>query len=209
MGRTVEQIQRYVASYVGMPTDPEVEGIVFSGIQDQIDELNAYNWAFQLRTSGLAFVAGDKTYSAPTDYKASRHFSYLDTNDLPAGKFESFDPKTFRLHQSRYINTEPQYYTVDVLGVSGVITLSAGPSDSFITNYPSGEITYYAKIQYPTSVDQDLNIPPDVEQWLLWSLRAQVSITFAENKSGYAQGKADRLFERIRTNNRDDAHEDF
>jgi hypothetical protein len=90
-----------------------------------------------------------------------------------------------------------------------VITLSQAPDAGFINDYPSGEFFYYSRVPYPSATTDIIDVPPEVEQYLLWNLRAQLAVTYAIEKADYAQSKMIQFFNQARINHRDDDTHDW
>lgn len=212
MPKQVSDYQFSAASYCRVPQDPEALGTAFSGLLDCIDELNLHVWYFQFSGVSFGFAANTNQYAAPIDFKASRQLDYLNDDGAVAGQFEPVDPKTFRVMQAQVGSTTvPKYYTVDTPYPSGIIRLSQAPDQAFVDSFPSGHLSYYSRIPYPDATTSIIDVPPEVEQWIMWNLRTQLAIIYAtpERTVVYAQVKADKFWEQLRINHRDDEDRDW
>jgi hypothetical protein len=199
---TFGEIQKGVAGYVLMPTDPEVIDCAGQGIKRAIDRLNTRNWNWALAYEDITFVAGQYDYSLNSSFKAARNFEVWNTSNLSVFRL-AFKPwKTFVLeHANVAAQGEPCFYSVLNSNSTGLVTLNAAPSSGWIALYPTGRILFYRRIQYPSATGTSLDVPSEVVAFIQAAAEGYTADRFAVAKSKAAY---DRAFEVLRELVKDD-----
>lgn len=188
----ISELQGDVAAYSkNARTDPAVQAMALSGIQDAYRKLNSRDWSWAVKSSGFAFQANVQTVDLPTDFRTQRHVSVVTPAGQNAGSLSYYDPKSFQGHvkdQYQSWNDGPSGYTIINPFVSGQITLSHKPSQGFVDNYPSGIIYYYGRLQLPVNASEPINLPDEAITMVLWYARATMAmIDSSEAKVGLAE----------------------
>lgn len=206
MAKTFATLQRDVASYVKLPADNEALGIAGSGINDAINSVvNVRNWSWQVTTSGFQLLAGDNTYPVPTDFRAQRNVSLLNTAGEIARRVAYEDPKLFDTKFSQGSASAisagtPNNYTITDPYPSGVIRFDATPNQATIDTYPSGQIMYYSRVSELTSDTDALSVPPEVESMILWYAKSYLAAIFASDQVKFAESRWQPLYRQLKRN---------
>ena len=201
---TFGEIQKGVAGYVLMPTDPEVIDCAGQGIKRAIDRLNTRNWNWALAYEDITFVAGQYDYSLNSSFKAARNFEVWNTSNLSVFRL-AFKPwKTFVLeHANVAAQGEPCFYSVLNSNSTGLVTLNAAPSSGWIALYPTGRILFYRRIQYPSATGTSLDVPSEVVAFIQAAAEGYTADRFAVAKAQAAYQRAERFHHELVV---DDAH---
>jgi len=206
--RSLLDIATNCAGLVNSPDDPEALGYAISGIQEAVDMLNLRLWSWQLRTSGFALVAGQTDYNFPIAVRGTRHMALLNgSNRQPVGYL---DPKSFMLEvPSSLAGDATQYTLMSASNSSSFVRLSHAPSAGSIVNFPSGELTYYERITYPTNTASGIDVPPEVERVIMEFARAYVAERFDPPKAEVPQKRFEQGFRQLRINQSLDESSDW
>jgi hypothetical protein len=203
-GDTLAIIQKQVAGYVLMPTDPEVIDCAGQGIKRAIDRLNMRNWSWALTCDDITFVEAQYDYQLNSWFKAARHFELWNQSSESVGRLGYKPWKTFVLeHSVQASQCGPEVYSCRNASDNGLATLNAAPSLVWIASYPMGRILYYRRVQYPGSVGSPLGVPSEVVAYIQAQAEGYTADRFAVQKSRDAYTRAEIL---LRDLIRDDCH---
>jgi hypothetical protein len=181
MARSEYELSLDAARYVDSPDDPEALGIAVSGIREGCDQFNMKNWNFMLRTSGFALQANISTYNFPSGIRTPRHMAMKNGGQtVPLGYL---DPKSFFLEWPGTGAGEPSIYTVVPDGAGGSnVRFNSAPATDNLAVWPSGELTYFARVPYPATSGSTLGVPPEAEMVILEYARMYMAERYAPEK---------------------------
>lgn len=204
---TVDSLQKAIAGYVLMPTDEEVLDCAAQGIKRAIDRLNTRQWNWMLWNRTITFVAGTQEYEIPSGLKSPRNFSLRDSGGIDKGRL-MFQPWGTFLKEANYegssIGGNPCYYSAVNVTTYGLVRLDVAPSSGFVAQYPTGQLWYYRRIQYPTSTGNTLGtIPSEITPFVVATGEAYAADRYAPDKSRPAYERAERFLQDLI---RDDCH---
>jgi hypothetical protein len=195
----MDNIALNCAGLVNSPDDPEALGYAISGIQEAVDFLNLRLWNWQIRTSGFAYVVGQKDYNFPIGVRATRHFN--NKNGSLTKSVGYLDPKSFNIEIAGDLTGEATSYTLfPAANTTSFVRLSHAPTADSVVVYPSGELTYYARITYPTNTASGIDVPPEVERVIMEFARAYTAERFDPDKAEAPQKRFDIGFRQLRIN---------
>jgi hypothetical protein len=195
---TYQTIQKMVAGYVLMPTDEEVLETAAAGIRRAIDRLNTRTWNWALHDSALTFAAGTRDYALDTSFKAARNLLLYNASLVEVGRL-SFLPWGTFLKETSGGNTggSPCYYSGANPNVNGIIYLDASPGASWVAMYPTGVLTYYARVPYPSSSGTLVDVPSEVVGFIQASAEGFTADRYATAKAAPAYARAERFLHEL------------
>jgi len=183
----VNEITRYILA----PQDADVQTAANDGISEAIRKLNTRPWAFMLKSQDIALVADQDEYALSAATMAPRSAELLLTTDRPFGRLSFLDPKTFdSIFPNRSFTGHPTHYTIFSFQDTGTLTLNVPPASSFVSFYPKLRIRHYARLQYPAFSTSTLDVPSEVENFIVAWAQGYVSDIWDPSKSGRAYAKA-------------------
>jgi hypothetical protein len=187
------------AGLVNSPDDPEALGYAISGIQEAVDMLNLRLWSWQIRTSGFPLVVGQTDYYFPSSVRGTRNMSLKNGSQRqPVGYL---DPKSFMLETpSALAGDATQYTLMSASNSSSFVRLSHAPTSDSMTTFPSGELTYYERITYPTNTASGIEVPPEVERVIMEFARAYTAERFDPPKAELPQKRFEQGYRQLRVN---------
>lgn len=180
-----------VARYVLLPSDTTALSVAADGINDAIRKYNTTLWQSSLTYQDITLVASDATYSLSAPFNAPRAAELLDASGNATSVLSWYNPKSFGLYYpDRQGDGSPDAYTCFNADADGILDLNVPPSSTFITEYPTLRLRYYAKVAYLTADGHYFDGPSEVESFLCWHARAYVASIFDPPKVPYAEQKA-------------------
>lgn len=209
---TFLEMQNQIGSFLMTVPHPTLQAVAGSGINIAIDEMNGKIWNFTLTTSGFPFQSGVTDYAFTSGVRATRNFSYTDTNGVVNGRFKYYDPKSFeQSFPDRTATGTPTAYTLYESYPYPTIALNCVPSADFVTNHPSGIFRYNARIpNLLTSGDSLSNLPPEAINVIMWNARAITSLSYdQEQKVDFAQRKYVDAYRTLRSQQTENELRDF
>lgn len=196
----VSALQKSIAGYVLMPADDEVLDAAMMGIRRAIDRLNLTTWNWAITSQAITFVAGTQTYSLERPFKRPRNFHLLDTNGLRTGRL-SYLPWDELLKETDETRDCLEYYSIPNDREDGLLTLVSSPTASFVSQYPSGVLTYYRRVPYP-SVDTTMDVPSEATGYIQASAEYFVANRYDPNKVRDAKERSEVLFHEMMVDDR-------
>jgi len=128
---TLSMLQKEVAGYVLMPTDPEVLETALAGIRRAIDRLNTRQWNWALVYDDIAFLADQQDYDLQKWFKAPRNFGLFDSTESAVARLEYKPWKTFLMeHQDMRESGTPCVYSCANVKEFGTLSLDVKPTRS-------------------------------------------------------------------------------
>jgi len=199
---TFQTLQKLVAGYVLMPTDPEVLETAAAGIRRAIDRLNTRSWAWAITYDDITFDVDQTEYRLASGFKSPRNFEIWDANSQSVGRLSYKDWKTFLVeHQDITSESEPCVYSVSNVNAMGSLSLNAIPSVAWVAKYPTGRIWYYRKMQYPNPSGPTLDVPSEVVPFVQASAEAFTADRYAVAKAAPAYTRAERYLHELVVDN--------
>ena len=188
---TFGEIQKGVAGYVLMPTDPEVIDCAGQGIKRAIDRLNTRNWNWALGYDDITFVEGQYDYTLNSGFKSARNFEIWNPSSESVFRLAYKPWKTFVVeHPSLASQGDPCFYSVMNSNDFGLVTLNAAPSTGWIASYPMGRLLYYRRVQYPSATGTSLGVPSEVVAYIQAAAEGYTADRFAVGKARAAYERA-------------------
>jgi len=200
---TLTSIQKAVAGYVLMPTDPEVLETALMGLKRAIDRLNTRTWNWALTYSTITFVAGTQEYALDQSFKQPRNFALRNSSSVDTSRLSYLPWGTFLKECQWGTGGSPAYYSGANPNAFGVIRLDLAPDAAFVAAYPTGRLWYYRRIQYPSATGTSLDVPSEVVAFLQAHAEGYTADRHAPVKAQTAYSRADRSFHDIVS---DDCH---
>lgn len=201
---TFGAIQKSVAGYVLMPTDDEVLDCAAQGIRRAIDRLNTRTWNWLLTYDDITFVENQYDYVLTSWFKSARNFEIWNTSEQSEFRLMYKPWGTFvKEHSDQGAQGDPEYYSVLNSNATGMVTLNAAPSSSWIAAHPSGRLLYYRKIQYPSATGTSLDVPSEAVAYLQAAAEGYTADRYAVTKAQAAYQRSERFHHELVV---DDAH---
>ena len=201
---TYSSIQKAVAGYVLMPTDPEVIDCAGQGIRRAIDRLNTRNWNWLLTYDDITFVEGQYDYVLTSWFKKPRNFEIWNTSSESEFRLMFKPWGTFvKEHSNQASQGDPAFYSVLNSNATGMVTFNAAPTSGWIASHPMGRLLYFRKIQYPSATGTSLDVPSEAVAYLQAAAEGYTADRFAVTKSRDAYTRAERFHHELVV---DDAH---
>ena len=197
VAETVAMLQKQIAGYVLMPTNPEVLETALAGMRRGIDRLNTRNWNWALDYDDLDFAVDQYDYELTSWFKAPRSFEVWDTNGESVFKLGYKPWKTFLdQHQNLSLAVDPCVYSCSNPSAFGSVSLDAKPSAAWVSQYPQGRIWYYRRMQYPTgaALNQALDVPSPATLFVQAYAEGYVAERHAIDKATLAYARATQQF---------------
>ena len=207
---TFQTIQKQVAGYCLLPTDPEVLETAAAGIRRAIDRLNTKTWNWTVTYDDIDFVVDQTDYALTSWFKSPRNFEIWNTDSKSVGRLAYKDWKTFLVeHQDLTAESEPCVYSCANVNALGSLSLNALPTASWVASYPSGRVWYYRKVQYPTTGGSDLDVPSEVVGFIQASAEGFVADRHAVAKAAAAYQRAERFLHELVVDDRHGGQTDW
>lgn len=195
---TYSAIQKAVAGYVLMPTDPEVIDCAGQGIRRAIDRLNTRNWNWLLTYDDITFVEDQYDYVLTSWFKKPRNFEIWNTSEQSEFRLMFKPWGTFvKEHSNQASQGDPDYYSVLNSNATGMVTLNAAPTSGWIAAHPSGRLLYYRKIQYPSATGTSLDVPSEAVVYLQAAAEGYTADRYAVTKSRDAYTRAEMFLREL------------
>jgi hypothetical protein len=195
---TFSTLQKGVAGYVLMPTDPEVIDCASQGIKRAIDRLNMRNWNWALTYDDITFVENQYDYQLSSWFKAARNFEVWDVSSVSQFRLMYKEWKTFVVeHSNQASQGQPCYYSCLNSNATGLVTLNAAPTTGWIQSYPYGRILYYRRVQYPAAVGNSFGVPSEVVAYIQAQAEGYTADRWAVQKSRDAYTRAEILLREL------------
>lgn len=195
---TFTAIQKAVAGYVLMPTDPEVIDCAGQGIRRGIDRLNTRNWNWLLTYDDITFVAAQYDYVLTSWFKKPRNFEIWNTSRQSDFRLKYLPWGTFvKEHSNQASQGDPALYSVLNVNATGMVTLNAAPSSGWVAAHPSGRLLYYRKIQYPSATGTSLDVPSEAVAYLQAVAEGYTADRYAVTKGRDAYTRAEMFLREL------------
>ena len=191
---TLGNVQKLVAGYVLMPTDPEVNETALMGIRRAIDRLNTRTWNWALTYQTITFVAGTQEYTLDQSFKSPRNFSLRTTAGVDTYRLMYLPWGSFLKECQWVTGGTPSYYSAANVNLFGVIRLDRPADTSFISTYPTGRLWYYRRVQYPNATGTAIDVPSELIGFIQASAEGFTADRYAVDKAAPAYARAERFF---------------
>jgi hypothetical protein len=189
--RAFSDLKNEVARYVKAPNDTDALAAAGSCINNAIRRLNTRAWQWSLTYQDITLAASDASYSLAAAFKAPRHAELLDSSGNAKMRLDWALPKNFlEQFEDRSTNGDPHAYTVLNFQDAGELLLSAPPSSSFVSAYPTLRLWYFPRLQVLAG-DSDVmdECPSEVELFVTWYAKAEMAATYDPGLASYAAGE--------------------
>jgi len=196
-----------VARYVQSPDDAEARRIAGDGLNEAIRELDARRWSWMETSHDITLSASTATYAVPANYKDTIWVEFLDSGGSRRGWLDYQDPITFL--SDRKDDTSdgtPEICSVVNSYDSAVLTLDVPVSSSFASTYPTLRHYYWARVQIMVADSDTVNVPTEVESFILWKAKAYMAAVYDTSKYQIAEGKAEIAMGRLRADDVQQGH---
>ena len=191
-------IQKAVAGYVLMPTDPEVVDCAGQGIRRAIDVLNTRKWNWLLTYDDITFVSGQYDYQLSSWFKSARNFEIWNPSEESVFRMAYKPWGTFvKEHSNLATQGDPAFYSVLNSNSTGLVTLNAAPSSGWIAQYPTGRLLYYRKVQYPSATGTSLDVPSEAVAYLQAAAEGYTADRYAVGKARDAYTRASAVLREL------------
>lgn len=208
--RSFATLKTVVARYVLMPDDEEGLAVAGDGINDAIRELNLERWYWALVSQDLTLAADDSDYTLNTAFSMPRAAELLDSSSNPVRRMAFMDWKTFTMsYPKRDTSGSPEVYTIRNVHDDGLVQLSAPPSSSFVSSYPTLRVHYYKRIAILSGNADEIDVPSEVELYVTWSAKRYIAAIFDQNKLALADTMASRAWKALRRKNTIESDSDW
>ncbi len=206
---TLATLQKFIAGYVLMPTDPEVLETARAGIRRAVDRLNARPWSWLITYDDIPFRVGtsDDTgteYPLTSWFKSPRNFELWDASNRAVDRLQYKQWKTFLMeHANLTWESQPTVYSCSNVNAFGSVSLNASPSQEWVDKYPNGRLWYYRKAQYPNAPADAIDCPSEFVGFVQASAEGFTADRYAVAKAPAAYQRAERFLHELVV---DDAH---
>jgi len=190
-----QTIQKSVCGYVLMPDDHEALDVAAQGIRRAIDRLNTRTWAWLMIPETITFEAGVQEYGLEAAFKAPLNLSLRDTSTKDVGRLRYLSWGSFLKELQWGQEGNPSYYSVANSNAFGVLRLDANPSASFVGSYPTGQLWYYRKVQYPGAAGTAVDVPSECVEYIQAFAEGYTAGRYAVDKSFDAYRRAKEMFD--------------
>lgn len=195
--RLVNDVQTEVCRYIQYPEDTEILAVAYEGIRGAIAELNGRRWRFLLASQYVTFAADTNEYELEEPFREPRHFALINSGGQDVGRLLFAPWKTFALDQAFENTGDPCYYSVKNSFGDGTVTISAKPGASWVGQYPTGRLDYFANLLVPQPSDP-LGVPQRFESYVMWYAKMHTAASIATSKRDFARSMAADILEKLK-----------
>lgn len=188
--RSAARLQKEVAFYVAAPDDPEALELALLGLNDSIRRLNMRNWSWALDYDDIYTVAGTGDYTLSSGFRAPRAIELFDTDSLPAGSLNWYDPKTFVSKFPVRGDGSPCAYTAFNVADLGTFTLDCAPTADWVDKYPIIRLRYFRNMEILALPTDTITAPSHVESFVTWHAKMTVAASMSPERVGLAESQA-------------------
>lgn len=200
-------LKSYVAAYVQGQNLSGVLSDAGMAVNSAIDYLNTTRWNFLHSSETLTLTASTASYTVAADLKRPLKLYRLNSSSERQGQINFKEHGVFfdELH-SQTGDGFPTYYTIPS-SASRTLILDRAPDAAFVSQYPTLELRYYARILHFGSDGDtigDLKAPPEVWTFLAWYARWDLACTRGSaSQVTVAERHWNRLYDKLRADNFD------
>lgn len=200
--RTLSDLRAEISRYVLMPQDNEALDVASSGIKSACAKINRYVWKWAITYDDITFVAGTKEYNLDATIKEPRR---LVLRDASSNDIDRLGYLEFQSFLNEYLgattNSDPCVYSVSNLHSFGTLVLDCAPSSSWVSKYPTGRLWYYKRIEPPSDPSDVVDVPQEVEDFILWHAKGFIASMCDKSKVDVAMRMATDAFRELRADN--------
>lgn len=205
---TFSSLKRSVVDIVQGADDVELLALAGRALNNAVRKLNTHNWNWSLRQQTITFVVDDADYNLNPDWKAPRKFQLNNSSAVRRSWLDWEPPKLFL--DRRYDATQsgqPESYTVINPSNALLVLLNIPPSSSWVTDFPTGTLQYYSRVNTYSQDDDVLDIgPSELDLFVLWYARWEMLIVRGEERAlALAFREWNDLLQRLRGDDREKA----
>lgn len=202
-GKTFSELKSDVAKFILSPNDQDILQTAGEGIVDALRKINSVNWFWMLTSQDIPLVASTRTYSLAGQFKAPRHAEILRPDGTNAGRVYFLEGKSFSDETANSTASgSPSHYTIYNAQDSLTVSFNIAPDAGFVASYPTVRLRYHKRIQYPVNNSDVIDVPPEVESFILWHAKSYIAAIHAPQKVAYAEGKAQEMWKLLRVDDR-------
>lgn len=206
LNRNFGGMKKYVAAYVQGAQLTSVLADAGAAINGAVDFVNMNRWKFLHKSDTITLTADTASYTTPADLKRPLKLYRLNGSSERQGQIDFREQDVFfdELH-AQTGSGFPTYYTIPSAGVRTLL-LDRAPSSDFVTQYPTLELRYYARLQnFSDDGDTigDLNAPPELWSFLAWYARWDLASVRAPRQADAAERHWKTMFTRLRADDLD------
>ncbi len=196
MAETIQMLQKQIAGYVLMPTEPEVLESALAGMRRAVDHLNTHNWNSAVTYDDISFLAGQTDYDLNSQFKAPLNFEIWDSSERSVGRLEYKPWKTFLLeHSALTLESGPNVYSCSNPSEFGSLSLNAEPSADWVVKQPTGRIWYFRNFSLPVSSERPLDVAGSMTAYVQAFAEGYVAERHATGKANSAYQRALSLYD--------------
>lgn len=166
---TMAQIYAYVARHAGGASDQDRLLRAEEAVRAAILRYNMTYWKFNRKQKDITLVGGTAEYTLDSNFymPASPGAKLLDASNRERDIIEyiEFEDYTKAMFDESETSTLVWYYTVRNVHANGIVRFIPTPGTTL--TYPKARINYLSRIVVPTSTDDKLDVPQEVEQGIL------------------------------------------